>query len=394
MKILIINSGRKFTGEGAHSLDLAEQLHVHGHHVLLVLRSEGNVTERARDRGLPTAALLDFAKGITPVSKLKDLTTLRKLITTEQPDIIHCHRGNDHGLAVAAIAGLRNPPPVVRTRHRGLPVNNTISNRWLFLRATSGVLAVSENAAASFGNMRPLLQDKLSVVYSAVDTDNFHSGRRSEDWRAAHGVAEDEPLIGLIARLQRVKGQLFFLRAAAIVLQDFPKARFIVAGAGPSRKKQIMETLVAELGIADRVIFKDWLPDVHTAVASLDVGVLASLSSEASSRVTYEYMASGVPVVATTVGCIPEIIQHGKTGCLVPPGDAESMANEIMDMLRHPEIANNMQQQALARVHRFHNRSHWAPDIVKAYERAITYKKTHKNLPSALCGYARTFTGK
>ncbi len=387
MKIIIINSGRKFTGEAAHSLDLAEQLVRHGHEVRLVLRGDGKVIERARERGIAVAASLDFAKGITPRSTANDLLAFRRLILAERPDVIHCHRGNDHGLAVAAVTGCRCAPTIVRTRHRGLPVKNSISNRWLFVRATAGVLAVSENAAASFGAMRPLIADKLSVVLSSVDTENFHQGRRSEQWRAAHGVAVDEPLIGLVARLQRVKGQDPFLRAAALVHKEFLKARFLVAGAGSDQKMSQMKKLIKELGIEDRVFFEAWLPDVHTVVASLDVGVLASLGSEASSRVTYEYMASGVPVVATSVGCIPEIVKHGETGYVVPPANPAAIADAVKNLLRNPDMAREMQQKANIRIHEFHNRGRWVADILAAYEKAIAHKKSHRGLKTAMLDY-------
>jgi glycosyltransferase involved in cell wall biosynthesis len=258
-----------------------------------------------------------------------------------------------------------------------MPVRNTISNRWLFISATQGVIAVSKKAADSFGPMGSLIREKLSIIYSSVDTKGFNPLRRCVNWRKQHGVGEDEPLIGLIARLQRVKGQQQFLQAAAIILKEFPRARFLVAGIGQPHKRARLEQYADQLGIREHIIFQDWLPDVHTVTASLDVGVLASLGSEGSSRVTYEYMASGVAVVATSVGCIPEVIEHGHTGLVVPPGNPEAMAEAIIETLRSPEARKEMQIRALARIELNHNRAKWVNATVDCYTRAVNLK-AHK----------------
>src|SRR5690606_34044640 len=113
---------------------------------------------------------------------------------------------------------------VVRTRHRAVPVNNTISNRWLYLKNTDAVIAVSAKAAESYGPMKPLIQDRMTTILSSVDLSRFRPEQRSNEWRRAHGIDDDHLLVGLIARIQRVKGQRPFLEAAARVAKDFPNA--------------------------------------------------------------------------------------------------------------------------------------------------------------------------
>lgn len=387
MKIITINSARKFTGEAAHSLDLTDQLLMQGHEVLLVARKGSNLLGRASERNIAVSAELDFEGGLKYT--LGDLRTLRKLIKAESPDIVHCHRGNDHGLAVAAAAGLRHRPAIIRTRHRVMAVDNDVANRWLFMRGTDMTIAVSEKAAASFGKMRDLLGEKIRVVYSSVDTEKFGPARRSTEWRTKNGVAEDEPLIGLIARLQRVKGQEQFLRAAAKVLKEFPNARFLMAGVGQVHKRPKLEQMAKQLGVFDRLVFLNWLDDVPTAVASLDVGVLASLGSEGSSRVTYEYMASGTSVVATSVGCIPEIISDGETGYIVPPRDVDALAAAIVRQLRDPEARDKMTKRALERIHTHHTRSRWVREILEVYEEALRRREDRRKWHVLKNEYAR-----
>lgn len=374
MKILILNNGRKFTGEGAHCLDLAEQLILQGHDAKLALHGDCIVHERATERGLPIAIDFYFSRGLA--ARISDLRKLRKFIRETEPDVVHCHRGNDHGLAVAATFGMSadRRPAIIRTRHRVVPVVNTLPNRWLFTKRTDGVLAVSQKAADSFGEMTRLIRDKLDVIYSSVDREKFHPSNRWEEWRAGHGVKPEQPLVGLIARFQRVKGQEIFLRAAALVAREFPDAYFLLAGRGSAHKIDRAKELAAELGIGDRTVFEEWIPEVHRVTASLDVGVLASLGSEGSSRVTYEYMAAEVPVVATSVGCIPEVVDHGRTGLVVPPGDVEALADAIKEVLRSADMRRKFTGNARQQIDNQHTRERWIEAITTAYKKAIARK--------------------
>jgi len=378
VKIFILNSAPKYTGEAAHSVDLTEQLIAHGHQVLLILRSDNIVADHARRRGIPVAATLSYR--FDPHLSIRDIKTLRQLILREQPDIIHCHRGNDHGLAALVIATLRKKPALVRTRHRVIPVNLGRLNRWLFLRATDGIISVSQCAAKSFGPMLRWIEPRHTIVYSSADTEYFNPDRRSVSWRQTNGITDDRIIIGLIARLQRVKGQVIFLKAAALVGVRHPQVRFLIAGGGVPRRHEKLKQVAAELGLADRVLFFEWLPEINEAMASLDVGVLASLGSEGSSRITYEYMASGLPIIATAVGCIPEVITDDKTGLVVEPNDPEALARAMEKLLNNPEKRKQLAINAHQRSQDFYNRKRWLEETIAAYQKAIIHQTNPRGM--------------
>ncbi len=375
MHIFLTNSARKFIGEAAHCIALARGLTARGHTVTLVVRAGFELEARAREAGIAVLPLR-FSGSFDPMGDWRDLRALARHLRHTRADIVHCHRGKDHWLA--ALARLAGAPrvPVVRTRHVVVPMRDHAANRWLLTRRTARMMAVSGKAADSLGSMRALLGDRLSVVYSAVDTARFHPGRRSEPWRARLGVAPGQPLVGLVARIQNIKGQRVFVEAAGKVARGMPSARFLAAGRGSADRLDRLRDQGREAGLHDGMFtVAGWIDDVETAIASLDVSVIASLGSEGSSRIAYEAMASGVPLVATTVGCLPEIVEHGANGLLVPPGDADALAAAILRLLREPALARRLADEALRRILADHTPERWISDILAVYERARSRAK-------------------
>jgi glycosyltransferase involved in cell wall biosynthesis len=366
MKVLIMNSARKFIGEAAHCLALAAQLRMRGHEAVLCVRHGYELEARALQAGLPVLALTMCGR-FHPARDLCDVLTLRKWLREGRFDLVHCHRGKDHWLAAMTSTTL------VRTRHVIVPMAGHALNRWLLKKRTARIIAVSRKAAESLGPMLPELEQRMTVIYSAVDVEQFNPSHRSETWRRGHDVGPGAPLVGLVARIQNIKGQHVFLRAASEVRRKVPNVRFLIAGAGTEYKLRVLRRRIAEAGLADCVLVLGWLDDIEEAIASLDVGVVASLGSEGSSRITYEYMASGVPVVATTVGGIPEILEDGRTGLLVPPGDSVALAEGIIRVLGSDSLRADLVRNALDRARAIHSFDRWIAETLSVYEAAIAW---------------------
>lgn len=370
MRVIITNSARKFIGEAAHCLSLAKELSRRGHEPLLVVRRGFELERRAAAAGLPVLSLR-FPGGFSLSGDISDVREFAAVANQFKPDVIHCHRGKDHWSATAAAKLIRRRIPVVRTRHVVVPVRDHFFNRWLFGAATARIICVSRKAEQTFPSKWGKVRAKIEVIHSAVDQECFRPDARDDRWRAEAGIMTGDRLIGLIARFQNIKGQHIFLEAAAVVAQRFPNTRFLLAGAGSSHKYEQARTLAAQLGIADRVLLRGWLENINCVIASLDVGVIASLGSEGSSRIAMEYMASGVPVVATAVGGIPDIIQNDKTGLLVQPGNASELADAICRVLATPDLAADLRDAALQRVRHYHTFDRWIADTTSVYQRAI-----------------------
>jgi glycosyltransferase involved in cell wall biosynthesis len=171
---------------------------------------------------------------------------------------------------------------------------------------------------------------KVTFVASGVVA-RAPAGRR--DIRAELGIGAETPLVGTVCGLRPQKALDVLVRAAALLERDVPGVHVAVVGEGPERSR--LERLVAELGLGDSVaLLGPWHPgDVPDFVAALDVAVSSS-DFEGTPLAVLEYMAAGTPVVATAVGGVPDLIDGGVHGLLVPPRDPEALSGAIAELLR------------------------------------------------------------
>ena len=355
-RVLVINSARKWIGEAAHTIMLVEGLRSRGIPVVLVCRQGYAMEDAAEKYNIPCYAIR-MKGNFNGIDDLHDLLALRSIIKKHNIDIIHAHRGKDHWLSacVRLLPAFRIERPfLIRTRHVTVPVKKHFFNRWLYRKGTDGVIAVSCAAARSLDGLP--LRTPPAVIYSAVDTARFSPGKRSVEMRRELGisdVAPDAPLVGIVGRIQRVKGQAVFIDAVKRVLEFVPDARFIVAGTGAGELRDSLQKRAENSSAAHRIRFLGFMEDIERLIASMDVGVVASVGSEGSSRIIMEYMASGVPVVATCVGGIPEIIENVRLGWLVEPGNCEKLARGIIEALLNRHASQEKSALALekARAH-------------------------------------------
>ncbi len=194
--------------------------------------------------------------------------------------------------------------------------------------------------------------------------------------------AADKPLIGLIGRISPWKGQHIFLEAAAKVRQNFPEAKFqIIGGAmfGESDYEQQLYALSRQLNLEDCVEFFGFRSDVADCIDQLTLLVHASTMGEPFGQVVIEGMAAGKPVVATDGGGIPEIVQEGCTGLLVPMNDAASLASAICRILEDPNLASEMGRQGCQRVHEHFLVSHTARRVEQIYRATLDNRVRQKS---------------
>jgi len=186
------------------------------------------------------------------------------------------------------------------------------------------------------------------VVYNGVDVEAIRRGQRPGELRRRLGVSAEQPLIGLFGAISPRKGHEFFIRAAALLVQRRPLARFvIVGGESEALRRRIaldsrLRTLAAELGLADKVFFTGPLEAASSYMGDCDVVCMPTIPSgrdlgEAFGLVMLEAMAAGAALVATNCGAPPEVVEDKKTGLLVPPRDAEALAAALHWLLEDPQ---------------------------------------------------------
>jgi glycosyltransferase involved in cell wall biosynthesis len=231
--------------------------------------------------------------------------------------------------------------------------NSAATLRTLCLRP--GALATSIPSGVELSERTAVVHDGTAPQPIACDS---HSGFR----------------IGLIGRISPWKGQHIFIRAAAQVQRYFPHARFVIIGAalfGEEKYNEEVRTLPGQLGIEPMVEFTGFCNDIPRMVATLDLVVHASTTGEPFGQVIIEGMAAGKPVVATNGGGVPEIVEDGRTGILVPMGDAQAMADAICRIMVDPDKAAEMGRLGRQRVMERFTSDHTARRVQAVYEELL-----------------------
>lgn len=286
---------------------------------------------------------------------IRGFRQLRKILQKGMFDIVHTHTsvGGFLGRIAAKSVGI---PCVIWTIH-GWAFNyshSTFVQRRFFKtiekfldRFTDHYVAVSRNMLEVGIQARVTISEKVSVIYHGIETDENEIRVHHNNLRKELGIGEDIPLVGNIGRIEPQKAVDDFLRAARIIKDAIPNVNFLVVGDGPLRND--MEKLSMQLGIKDVVLFTGWKKNVKEYMDIIDVVCIPSLW-EALPFLLLEAMYTKKPVVATHVGGIPEVVDDGKTGILVPPSRPEVMANAIITLIENKRIAKEMGEAGKRRV--------------------------------------------
>lgn len=255
------------------------------------------------------------------------------------------------GRLAARIAGV---PVVAAALHStGWPDGVGKLNRTL-TGLTDAFIAVAEPHGQFLVEFERFPESKVRVIPNGVDTDRFAPVPQSHAIRAELGIAENTPLVGLLAALRPEKNHELFLAVAERVKQSVPETRFLVIGEGPERAK--IERIATERGLFDpaspessAVRLLGNRDDVPAVLASLDVLMLTS-HNEANPVSILEGMSCGVPVVATDVGSVKESVVEGETGYLAPAGDETLLAQRVSELLNEPIHARALGEAGRRRV--------------------------------------------
>lgn len=257
-----------------------------------------------------------------------------KFLTRWQADLVHCHL--PIAGVVGRLAGRMCGIPVIYTEHNRMERYHPLTRRLnLFTWGLqSRVIAVSAEVASSIGAhvRRPVPVD---VVLNGVDLEHF-SGERTDGTqvRRSLGIPTDAPIVGTVAVFRAQKALDDWLKAARQIVDRVPSVNFVIVGDGPLRME--LADLSRTIGLAGVVHFPGLQTDVRPYLAAMDVFMSSSLF-EGLPVALLEAMAMRCPVVATSVGGIPEVIRHGENGYLVEPRSPSNLANSVLDLLQSNE---------------------------------------------------------
>lgn len=260
-------------------------------------------------------------------------------------DIIqtYFHDSTLFGIMAAWLAGIKTK--VSCRRDLGFWYNSKLlRNLSLVNRFTDRILVNSHAVKKAVVYHEHFSPKKIDVIYNGLDNkaaDNLPAADLKSEFPA---IRDCDRIVGMVANFNRpVKRVDLFVEVADRVLKQHQDVRFLLVGGGSLEKD--LQYVISRLDLNDKVILAGKKNPAMPYIKSFDVGILTS-DSEGFSNVLLEYMAAGVPAVATDVGGNREIIQHGVTGLLVPPGDAKKLAEAILYLLKHDEIRKEMSHKA------------------------------------------------
>jgi glycosyltransferase involved in cell wall biosynthesis len=228
--------------------------------------------------------------------------------------------------------------------------------------------------------------DKLTVIYNGVNCDRFRRDNSShrEDVLASLGISPNGFVLTTIAKCIPEKGLNYLLEAAQMVVTQIPNTTFVIVGDGPDRAK--LERQAVTLGIRDKCIFTGMRVDTEVFLAISDVFVLLSVWEEAFAFSLLEAMASCCPVVSTRVGAIPESVQAGVTGILVPPRNANAAAAAMLDLLSNESLRLTMAHAARQRTLNQFSLEHWVDHTINLYAQILGRREpTILERPGSIC---------
>jgi glycosyltransferase involved in cell wall biosynthesis len=301
---------------------------------------------------------------------------LRRLVVSRGYDIVHTHMP-----LPAAVARIVLRPPFLD--HQPLALVHTEHNVWPSYRRSTrlanaltysrnqAVIAVSQSVARSVAPPWPASRatvPPIEVVIHGIDRNRFDDSPSARALgRQLLGVDGSAEVIGTVARLTPNKDQATLLRAFARVAPQRPAARLVIVGEGPLRPA--LDSLAAELGIADRVRFLGARDDVPAIFPGFDVFAVTS-RYEGLALVLLEAMASGVPIVGTAIDGITDIVTDGETGLLRTPGDDRGVATAIERILEQPGLADQLRRSAAVRIDSIDSRAA-TRRIERVYEQVL-----------------------
>jgi len=277
----------------------------------------------------------------------KTIANMRDFIDKEQPNILHSHGYKSNFYAWRALSG-RKIPWIITNHGKRVGMKLSLYNRlnFFFMKKADKIVAVSKEIANEM-TKKGIPALKIVVIANGIDLQRFTDHRGNNDLRKSFGLNGSNNIIGTIGSLTEEKGHIYLIEAARQVIDKYPECRFLIVGDGGQRR--LLEEKTSLLGLTDKVLFSGSRKDVPEILSMLDAFVLPSLK-EGLPMALLEAMAARVPVIGTSVGAIPKVIEDGISGMLIPPENPDAIAEAISTILSDGNSAKEMARRGFEKV--------------------------------------------
>jgi glycosyltransferase involved in cell wall biosynthesis len=341
-------------GPALHVAYLSAGLAERGYETTLVAgslaRGEGSMAYVAEGLGVEVVRLDALSREISPIRDALSILRLARLIREQRPRILHTHtaKAGTVGRLAALLAGDARPEVVVHTFHghvlRGYfgPLKSGAFRllERLLARVTTRLIAVSPQVRDDLVALGVAPPEKFSVVRLGIElAERLETAEEGLDARARLGIGAERFVVGWVGRMTGVKRTDDVLEALRLLRERGVDAVLLMVGDGPDRDH--VEQRASELGIVRHCLFLGYQEDVSGWYRAFDAMILPS-ANEGTPVVAIEALAAGCPVVATSVGGVPDVVREGVDGFLVPMGDTEALAERLARLVEDPALRARM----------------------------------------------------
>lgn len=313
-------SGPGINGAIIHALLLTRFLKRRGHKVLLLHRPDAWI---ARQSGLNEVELFETTFGRSP----RELIRVTRRINTFACEVVHTHMSSAHTYGM--LTRILSRRPVVATAH-----SQSLQLHWLF---NNIVIATSPGAAEHHRRRNLVPRSALRLQANFIETANFPlpGDEKRRAARAVFGFADDAFVIGSVGFIDDRKNQLDLVRALGDIVRKAPHARLLLVGGEDANYGRDIRRAAEQLGVRQQIVFTGPRQDIAHVLAAMDTFALVS-RKETGPLAVLEAMSSGLPVLATNVGMLPDFVRDGTAGYIVDVGDISAIADRLAAMALDP----------------------------------------------------------
>ncbi len=340
-RILHTESSMGLGGQELRILQEARGMRARGHYVVLVAQPNSQIAQRAHEYGIVTE-LVKMGR----IRWVWLVWVFLRLVSRHAVEIVNTHGSIDSW--TASIAGRLSTfrPLVIRTRHKSTPISDTCRHRWLYGKLPHAIVTTGEAVRQSVSRQIKVSLNRIVSIPTGIDMQQFYPTPGDVARRRDLGAQPGDLIIGTVTFLRDYKGLEYLLEAAMLVSVEFPQARFVIVGSGPEYVK--LQTRIQDLNLLHSIVMTGHREDIMELLACMDAFVLTSTGGEGVPQALVQAMAMERAVVATDVGGIPELVKHERTGLLVQPKDAVSLASAIRRLLHDEKFREKLGQAARA----------------------------------------------
>jgi len=336
MRILFSCGSPSWGGLEMQTLTLAKTFQVRGHEVMLLSQKNTTLTRKAIDEGLKVKEL-----SWTNWNTITNIFKVRKIVNTFMPDIIHTQLSHDLWVLAPAKSAYLSAKLILTKRMASKLIKKDLLHNYLYSK-TDHILCVSEFIKRNVIETVRITPESVSVLHNGLHVDKFNPELyKKNQAKAQLQIDEHAFVIGFLGRFTYMKGHQEYFEACSIVQKSFPdmKITFLVAGGDSFGERAFgdrMRSIGKQMLGSEHVIFTGDIANSAEVLSAMDVLVFPS-HEESFGNVLCEAGAMQIPVVASNSGGVPDIVEDGVTGVLVPPRDSKALAEGILFYIEHQE---------------------------------------------------------